>query len=176
MSLAAMADVTPAQAIAHPNWDMGAKITIDSATLVNKGLELIEARWLFGVPGERVDVLVHPQSLVHSFVEWVDGSWIAQLHVGAAALTAVHQRPLAVALHPDRDRLHGTAAGRRPVAGLDVYMQAPEAVGTVVAVARTRRLGADLAGAAGAAEVAWRRVLVGSTIRSRHFESPWVSR
>jgi 1-deoxy-D-xylulose-5-phosphate reductoisomerase len=69
------------EALRHPTWSMGDKITIDSATLVNKGLELIEARWLFGVPGERVDVLVHPQSLVHSFVEWVDGSWIAQLSI-----------------------------------------------------------------------------------------------
>ncbi len=67
------------EALRHPTWTMGAKITIDSATLVNKGLELIEAHWLFGVPAERIEVVVHPQSIVHSFVEWCDGSWIAQL-------------------------------------------------------------------------------------------------
>jgi 1-deoxy-D-xylulose-5-phosphate reductoisomerase len=67
------------EALRHPTWSMGEKITVDSATLVNKGLELIEARWLFGLPPERIDVVVHPQSLVHSLVEWRDGSWIAQL-------------------------------------------------------------------------------------------------
>lgn len=75
------ADIRPEEALRHPTWSMGAKITVDSATLVNKGLELIEAHWLFGVAPERIDVLVHPQSLVHSFVEWIDGSWIAQLSV-----------------------------------------------------------------------------------------------
>ncbi len=79
--VATFASILPREALRHPTWSMGAKITIDSATLVNKGLELIEARWLFGVPPERIDVLVHPQSLVHSFVEWRDGSWIAQLSV-----------------------------------------------------------------------------------------------
>jgi 1-deoxy-D-xylulose-5-phosphate reductoisomerase len=78
---ATLVTVQPDEALRHPTWSMGAKISIDSATLVNKGLELIEARWLFGVPPERIDVLVHPQSLVHSFVEWRDGSWIAQLSV-----------------------------------------------------------------------------------------------
>jgi 1-deoxy-D-xylulose-5-phosphate reductoisomerase len=71
--------VTPAQALKHPTWSMGRKITIDSATLFNKGLEMIEARWLFGVPMEQVDVVVHPQSIVHSLVEFVDGSQLAQL-------------------------------------------------------------------------------------------------
>ncbi len=71
--------VTLEQALKHPTWSMGRKITIDSATLVNKGLEMIEARWLFGVPMERVDVLVHPQSIVHSLVEYRDGSILAQL-------------------------------------------------------------------------------------------------
>jgi 1-deoxy-D-xylulose-5-phosphate reductoisomerase len=78
-SRAALADVTPAQAVAHPKWSMGRKISVDSATLMNKGLEVIEARHLFGLPGERIDVLVHPQSLVHSLVEFVDGSTLAQL-------------------------------------------------------------------------------------------------
>jgi len=73
--------ITPQEALEHPTWSMGRKITIDSATLMNKGLEVIEARWLFGVPGERVSVLVHPQSIVHSMVEFVDGSVLAQLSV-----------------------------------------------------------------------------------------------
>lgn len=71
--------VTVAQALKHPTWNMGRKITIDSATLFNKGLEMIEARWLFGVPMSRVDVVVHPQSIVHSMVEFVDNSVLAQL-------------------------------------------------------------------------------------------------
>jgi 1-deoxy-D-xylulose-5-phosphate reductoisomerase len=71
--------VTPGMALKHPTWSMGRKITIDSATLFNKGLEMIEARWLFNVPMERVDVIVHPQSIVHSMVEFVDGSVLAQL-------------------------------------------------------------------------------------------------
>jgi 1-deoxy-D-xylulose-5-phosphate reductoisomerase len=76
---AELAAVTPAQAVAHPKWSMGPKISVDSATLMNKGLELIEARHLFDLPEERLDVLVHPQSLVHSLVEFIDGSVLAQL-------------------------------------------------------------------------------------------------
>jgi 1-deoxy-D-xylulose-5-phosphate reductoisomerase len=74
-----MRDATPAQAVAHPNWSMGAKISVDSATLMNKGLELIEAHYLFGLPSDRIDILVHPQSVIHSLVEYVDGSVLAQL-------------------------------------------------------------------------------------------------
>ena len=74
-----IANATPAQAVAHPNWDMGAKISVDSATLMNKGLELIEASYLFGLPSGRIDVLIHPQSVIHSLVEYVDGSTLAQL-------------------------------------------------------------------------------------------------
>jgi len=70
---------TPAQAIAHPNWSMGAKISVDSATLMNKGLELIEAHHLFAMPADRIDILIHPQSVIHSFVEFIDGSLLAQL-------------------------------------------------------------------------------------------------
>jgi 1-deoxy-D-xylulose-5-phosphate reductoisomerase len=73
-----MRDVTPQQALAHPTWDMGPVVTINSATLVNKGLEVIEAHWLFGLPYDHIDVVVHPQSIVHSMVEYVDGSTIAQ--------------------------------------------------------------------------------------------------
>lgn len=76
---ASLAAATPAEALHHPTWSMGRKITIDSATMMNKALELIEARWLFGVPAERLAVVVHPQSIVHSLVEFVDGSVIAQL-------------------------------------------------------------------------------------------------
>ncbi len=72
-------NVTPDEACAHPNWAMGRKISVDSATMMNKGLEVIEARWLFGLPPERIEVLIHPQSIVHSLVEYVDGSVIAQL-------------------------------------------------------------------------------------------------
>src|SRR5690606_36619391 len=74
-----LAAVTPAQAVAHPRWSMGPKISVDSATLMNKGLEVIEAHHLFGLPAARIDVLVHPQSLVHSLVEFIDGSTLAQL-------------------------------------------------------------------------------------------------
>ncbi|MFM7034285.1 MAG: 1-deoxy-D-xylulose-5-phosphate reductoisomerase [Planctomycetia bacterium] len=74
-----LADATPEEALRHPTWSMGPKITIDSATMMNKALELIEARWLFGLPGEKLDVVVHPQSIVHSMVEFVDGSVVAQL-------------------------------------------------------------------------------------------------
>jgi 1-deoxy-D-xylulose-5-phosphate reductoisomerase len=73
--------VTVAEALNHPTWRMGAKITVDSATLMNKGLEVIEARWLFDVPSDRIDVVVHPQSVVHSMVEFRDGSILAQLGV-----------------------------------------------------------------------------------------------
>ncbi len=73
-----MATVTPAQALKHPNWSMGAKISIDSATMMNKGLEVIEAQWLFGVPAEKIEILVHPQSTVHSGVELIDGSVLTQ--------------------------------------------------------------------------------------------------
>ena len=77
--LAALANVTTEQALAHPNWRMGNRITIDSATMMNKGFEIIEARWLFGMKPEQIDVVVHPQSTIHSMVEFVDGSVLAQL-------------------------------------------------------------------------------------------------
>jgi 1-deoxy-D-xylulose-5-phosphate reductoisomerase len=83
---------TPAQAVAHPNWSMGAKISVDSATMMNKGLELIEAHYLFKLPSQRIDILVHPQSVVHSMVEFVDGSVLAQLG------TADMRIPIAYAL------------------------------------------------------------------------------
>ena len=78
-SLEQLQTVTAAQALQHPNWEMGAKITIDSATMMNKGFEMIEARWLFGLPPERIEVVVHPQSIVHSMVQFADGAVMAQL-------------------------------------------------------------------------------------------------
>ncbi|WP_028970641.1 1-deoxy-D-xylulose-5-phosphate reductoisomerase [Sphingomonas sp. URHD0057] len=102
--------VTPAQAVAHPNWSMGAKISVDSATCMNKGLELIEAHYLFGLPSQRIEILIHPQSTVHSLVEFIDGSVLAQL--GAADMRI----PIAYALAwPDRLE---TPAERLDLAGL----------------------------------------------------------
>src|SRR5207247_421829 len=77
--LAQLAGVTPEQALAHPNWRMGNRITIDSATMMNKGFEVIEAHWLFGMRPEQIEVVIHPQSTIHSLVEFVDGSILAQL-------------------------------------------------------------------------------------------------
>ena len=95
-----IAEATIEQALNHPNWDMGPKITIDSATLMNKGLEVIEARWLFDTPSNQVDVVVHPQSIVHSMVEFRDGSVLAQLGLPDMRV------PIAVALaYPERLRL-----------------------------------------------------------------------
>jgi 1-deoxy-D-xylulose-5-phosphate reductoisomerase len=76
-----MATITPEKALQHPNWQMGAKITIDSATLMNKGLEVIEAKWLFGVSLSQVEIIVHPQSIIHSMVAYRDGSVLAQLGI-----------------------------------------------------------------------------------------------
>lgn len=104
-STAEMQSATPAQAVAHPNWSMGAKISVDSATLMNKGLELIEAHHLFGLPSGRIDIVVHPQSVIHSLVEFVDGSMLAQL--GAPDMRI----PIAYALAwPDR-----TPSGAQPL-------------------------------------------------------------
>lgn len=74
-----LADVTPAQAVAHPNWSMGQKISVDSATMMNKGLEVIEAHWLFGLPGSQIEVVLHRQSIIHSMVDYADGSVLAQM-------------------------------------------------------------------------------------------------
>jgi 1-deoxy-D-xylulose-5-phosphate reductoisomerase len=93
----AMAAMTPEQAVAHPNWSMGAKISVDSATMANKGLEMIEAAYLFGMPAARIDVVVHPESIIHSLVEYVDGSTLAQM--GPPDM----KTPIACALaYPDR--------------------------------------------------------------------------
>lgn len=79
MAAGRLAKVTPLEALRHPNWTMGSKITIDSATLMNKGLEVIEAHWLFGIPEEKIDVVIHPQSIIHSMVQFIDGSVKAQM-------------------------------------------------------------------------------------------------
>ncbi|KPV41719.1 1-deoxy-D-xylulose 5-phosphate reductoisomerase [Thiohalorhabdus denitrificans] len=92
-----LAQVTPEEAVAHPNWDMGRKISVDSATMMNKALEVIEAYWLFALPPDRIKVVVHPESIVHSLVEYLDGSLLAQL--GHPDM----RTPIAAALaHPDR--------------------------------------------------------------------------
>lgn len=97
-----LAGITPEDALKHPNWNMGRKITIDSSTLVNKGLEVIEAKWLFGVEPSRIQVVVHPQSVIHSMVEYVDGGIMAQLGVPDMKL------PIQYALfYPDRRPLSG---------------------------------------------------------------------
>jgi 1-deoxy-D-xylulose-5-phosphate reductoisomerase len=91
------ASITPEEALNHPTWRMGKRITVDSATLMNKGLEVIEARWLFDLPADRIDIVVHPQSIVHSMVEFVDGSIVAQLG------TADMRQPIQYALtYPER--------------------------------------------------------------------------
>jgi len=109
-TLAELRDVTPAEALAHPTWSMGRRISIDSATLANKGLEVIEANVLFGVPFDRIEVVVHPQSLVHSLIGLTDGSMLA--HVGATDMRI----PIAYALsHPQRSpsTVPFTLAGNR---------------------------------------------------------------
>ncbi len=116
-----IAEATIDEALAHPNWDMGPKITIDSATLMNKGLEVIEARWLFDVPPEQIDVVVHPQSIVHSLVEMVDTSVLAQLGLPDMRV------PIAVALaHPERVNLDLPSLDLGKVARFD--FEAPDRV------------------------------------------------
>lgn len=100
-----MKDVTAADALKHPTWEMGAKITIDSATMMNKGFEVIEAKWLFGVPAEKIQVLIHPQSIVHSAVQFVDGGVKAQLGVPDMRLPIQYAFSFPKRLHLDGARL-----------------------------------------------------------------------
>ncbi len=126
-----MAAVRPAEALRHPNWDMGAKITIDSATMMNKGLELIEAHYLFDMPADAIDILVHPQSIVHSLVEYADGSVLAQLG------TPDMRTPIAVALAwPDRLSVPGERLDLAAVGRLDFEPPDPERF-PALALART---------------------------------------
>ena len=111
--------VTPEQAVCHPNWDMGPKISVDSATLMNKGLEYIEACWLFDVAPERIDVVIHPQSVVHSMVEYLDGSVLAQMG------TPDMRTPIACALSwPERIESGASRLDFATLSGLD--FQAPD--------------------------------------------------
>lgn len=97
----ALRDIKPEDALKHPNWKMGRKITIDSATMMNKGLEVIEARWLFGIDFDRIDIVIHPQSIVHSLVEYTDGSVLAQMGVPDMRV------PISYALYyPDRAEMN----------------------------------------------------------------------
>lgn len=113
-----MEKVTPEKALQHPNWDMGGKITVDSATLMNKGLEVIEARWLFGLDYNNIEVVIHPQSIIHSMVEFVDGSVKAQMGVPDMRL------PIQYALTYPR-RLKGSAPGLSWPTG-DLSFEAPD--------------------------------------------------
>jgi len=111
--------VTPEQAVCHPNWDMGPKISVDSATLMNKGLEYIEACWLFDVAPQRIDVVIHPQSVVHSMVEYLDGSVLAQMG------TPDMRTPIACALSwPERIESGASSLDFATLSGLD--FQAPD--------------------------------------------------
>lgn len=134
--------VTPEQALRHPTWSMGAKVTIDSATLMNKGLEVIEARWLFDVPVEQIDVVVHPQSIVHSAVEFVDGSILT--HMGPTDMRIPIQHTL---FYPERQQaptgrlslseigaLQFEAPDRRRFPALDLAYEAAREGGTLPAV------------------------------------------
>jgi 1-deoxy-D-xylulose-5-phosphate reductoisomerase len=160
-----IAEASVEEALNHPNWKMGPKITIDSATLMNKGLEVIEARWLFDVPAARIDVVVHPESSVHSLVEFVDGSVLAQLGLPDMRV------PIAVALaHPERlpldlprlelaemGALHFEAPDRArfPALGLAfAALEAGEAAPAVLNAANEESVGAFLRGEIRVPEIA----------------------
>ena len=116
-----LASVSPRDALAHPTWSMGGKITIDSATLMNKGLEIIEAHWLFGLPYDRIDVVVHPESVIHSLVEFVDGAQLAQLGLPDMRL------PIQYALtYPERAPLRGERLRLTDIGTL--HFEQPDAV------------------------------------------------
>ena len=106
--------VTPAMALRHPNWDMGAKITIDSATMMNKGFEVIEAKWLFGVEADRIQVVVHPQSIIHSAVQFCDGAVKAQLGVPDMRVPIQLAFSYPARLASNFDRLDCTTCNRSP--------------------------------------------------------------
>ncbi len=113
--------ITPEQALRHPIWKMGGRITIDSATMMNKGLEIIEAHWLFHVPQAKIDVLIHPESIVHSMIEFVDGSVMAQLSVPDMRI------PIQYALtYPDRLAVNGDSLGLDWVAARRLNVRPPD--------------------------------------------------
>lgn len=120
-SRAQLEQVTPADALKHPNWEMGRKITIDSASMMNKGLEIIEAKWLFGLDIDRIDVLVHPQSVIHSMVEFIDGSIMAQLGIPDMRI------PIAYALSfPSRMPNHGVSLDFLKATPLEFFQPDPD--------------------------------------------------
>lgn len=141
-NLADLDGVTPEEALRHPTWSMGAKITVDSATLVNKALELIEAHYLFGLPYDRISVLIHPQSIVHSLVEYQDGSVLAQLGQPTMSLPILYALTYPERLSFESPRLHleeigsltfeALDSGRYPA--FDLGRQAAERGGTAPAV------------------------------------------
>jgi 1-deoxy-D-xylulose-5-phosphate reductoisomerase len=156
---------TPAQAVAHPNWSMGAKISVDSATLMNKGLELIEAHYLFGLPSQRIDILIHPQSVIHSMVEFIDGSVLAQLgspdmRIPIAHVLAWPERMATPAERLDLARvakLEFEAPDPERFPALRVARQALEAGGsapTVLNAANEAAVAAFLAGEIGFVDIA----------------------
>lgn len=120
-SRAQLEQVTPADALKHPNWEMGRKVTIDSASMMNKGLEIIEAKWLFGLDIDRIDVLVHPQSVIHSMVEFIDGSIMAQLGIPDMRI------PIAYALSfPSRMPNHGVSLDFMKATPLEFFQPDPD--------------------------------------------------
>ncbi len=161
-----LAGATLADALRHPTWRMGRKITVDSATLANKALEVIEAHYLFGVPYDRIDVVVHPQSVVHSFVEFVDGSTLAQLGVPSMELPILYSLT-----HPDREPDTGVPSfdpvqlsplcfepvRRQDFPALDLGMEAGRSGGAAPAVfnaANERAVALFIEGAIGFADIA----------------------
>lgn len=164
-SLEAMAKATPAEALRHPNWSMGPKVTIDSATLMNKGLELIEAHYLFGQPAARLDVLIHPQSVVHGLVEFTDGSVVAclsppDMRTPIAHCLAWPERGVVPVKRLDLAAL-GELSFRRPDGGrfpaLGLAMAALDAGGwatNILSAANEVAVGAFLAGRVGFLEIA----------------------
>jgi len=136
-----LASVTPEEALAHPTWDMGPKVTVDCASLTNKAMELIEAHWLYGLPEDRLDVLVHPQSTLHSMVEGVDGSFIAQL--GPTDMRAPIQQALTF---PDRVEPASGRMALDTLTGLDFHAPDESRFGAIALARRVMRAG----GSAGA--------------------------
>ena len=162
-SMADLERVTPEAALAHPRWSMGKKISVDSATLMNKGLEVIEARWLFDVPPEKIEVLVHPQSIVHSLVEYQDGAVLAQLGIPDMRL------PIACALSwPERLPLEMPRLDLTAARSLDFF--APDPIrfpALALAYAALRAGGASPAVLNAANEVAVAAFLAGKLCFSR---------
>ena len=158
-------EATPAQAVAHPNWSMGAKISVDSATLMNKGLEVIEAHHLFALPSERIEVLIHPQSVVHSLVEYIDGSVLAQLGSADMRVPIAHALAWPRRMASPAERLNLAQIGRlefeapdlQRFPALRIARQALEQGGsapTILNAANEVAVGCVLAGRTGFTDIA----------------------